>query len=379
MKHISFFIFFLCLFLVLPVQGQKERKYVFKDSLDHKLDFSDFLLNPKGFIPFAQPVTEPALGNIGIMGGPVFIHPNKHPVKEYTPPNITTILGGYSANKSWAVGVYHLGYNTKHKFKYSFATGYGSVNMDYYREVLNQGEKDFEFNFKSIPVDLTFMKQIGDSKLYLGVEYDYMHSEITPNFDFEHLPDFVNEKDISSTLSSPGLIVEYDSRDSMFTPDKGTFFNATYHINEQWTGSDYNFQDLRIEALQFLQFTHNWVSGFRLQLEFQSDNAPFYLEPAVELRGVPKSRYQGKSTYLVETEQRYDITMRWSAVAFAGMAKAVREKENFDAARLVYNYGSGFRYLIARKFKLRVGLDFAWSNNDFGYYIVFGSSWNQRN
>ncbi|WP_194767736.1 BamA/TamA family outer membrane protein [Tamlana sp. I1] len=379
MKHCySYFIFF-CLFFVLSVQAQKKHKYVFKDSLDNKLDFSDFLLNPQGFIPFAQPITEPALGDFGIMGGPIFIKPNKHPTKNYTPPNITAIFGGYSANKSWGAGIYHLGFNTKHKFKYTFATGHGSINMDFYRNVLNQGEKEFEFNFKSTPVVLTFMKQLWDTKFYAGLEYAYMHSEITPEFEFQNLPDFVKEKDISSTLSSPALVLEYDSRDSMFTPDSGSFFNSTYHINEQWTGSDYNFQDLRISALQFIKVKHNWVSGFRLQLEFQSNDGPFYLEPAVELRGVPKARYQGKSTYLFETEQRYDFTMRWSAVGFAGMAKAVKENENFANANLVYNYGSGFRYLIARKFKLRVGMDVAWSNNDFGYYIVFGSSWNQRN
>ena len=85
-------------------------------------------------------------------------------------------------------------------------------------------------------------------------------------------------------------------------------------------------------------------------------------------------RYQGRSTHLIETEQRFDFTKRWSLVGFGGLAKAVKENESFVDSELVYNYGTGFRYLIARKFKIRMGIDVAWSNNDFGYYIIFGSS-----
>lgn len=103
---------------------------------------------------------------------------------------------------------------------------------------------------------------------------------------------------------------------------------------------------------------------------------PFYLLPGLNMRGVPSARFQGTSTNVLQTEQRYDFTTRWSGVVFRGVAKAYeRLKESCGDADLVYNYGVGFRYLIARAFKLRMGIDVAWSNEDFGYYIVFGSFW----
>jgi hypothetical protein len=34
--------------------------------------------------------------------------------------------------------------------------------------------------------------------------------------------------------------------------------------------------------------------------------------------------------------------------------------------------GVGFRYLLARKFKLRVGIDVAHSTGTWAYYIIFG-------
>ena len=103
------------------------------------------------------------------------------------------------------------------------------------------------------------------------------------------------------------------------------------------------------------------------------------MKPSIDLRGVPAARYQGTSVYVIETEQRYDFTMRWSGVAFTGLGKALDDHINFSESDLVYNYGIGFRYLLARVFKIRVGIDIAKSNNDWGYYIVFGSAWNNRN
>ncbi len=375
-----FLLILLIIFSGILIAQNPKKKGILRDSLDNKLDFSDFLLNPKGFIPFLKPVTEPALGGIGVMGGPIFINPNKHPYTDkYTTPNITAIMGAYTANDTWFVGGAHIGVITKYKFKYSIGGGYGSINMDFYRNLPVLGEREFAFNFRSVPIFGSLLKQFGDSNFYAGIEYVFVSSHVKPEFQYDELPDFIKEKDFKSILSSPALVVEYDGRDNFFSPDKGTFVNINYHFNDSWTGSDYTFGTFEVRALHYLPILHNWISGFRFQMDLQNGDAPFYVHPAVQLRGVPQARYQGDETYLLETEQRYDFTMRWSAVAFGGLAKAVQEQERFSDADYVYNYGAGFRYLIARKFKIRMGIDVAWSNNDFGYYLVFGTAWGQRN
>ncbi|MDG3582435.1 BamA/TamA family outer membrane protein [Galbibacter pacificus] len=376
--------FFVALVLVLfhtcLLAQDKPKKSIFRDSLDNKLDFSEFLLHPKGFIPFMQPITEPALGHIGIMVAPIFIKPSKYQTKEkYVPPNITAFFGAYTANKSWLFGAFRMGFVPQHGIKYTVATGYGAVNLSYYRELPVVGEKEFEFNFRSFPFFGSILKQIGGSNFYVGLEYLFMNSDISPNFDFETLPEFVSDKDLKSNISSPGIVLEFDKRDNIFTPDKGLFVNTSFHVNDNWTGSDFSFHNFELIALKYIQLKNNWISGFRFQTDQQFGDAPFYAQPGIQLRGVPAARYQGTSTYILETEQRYDVSLRWSGVAFGGMAKAVNDNQSFNEADFIYNYGAGFRYLIARKFKIRVGVDVAWSNNDFGYYIVCGSAWNQRN
>ncbi len=373
-------------FQVLAQEGTEQSKRhkldmaVFKDSVDGKLDMGRFLTEYNGFIPMPQIITEPALGHFGLMLAPVFIKPNKVKVPgKYIPPDITAAFVGFTANNTWGLGALRMASLPKHRLKYRVGAVYADVNLDFYRTLPEVGEEKFGFNFNITGVYGSVLRGVGDTDLYIGIEYSFAHNKIKPDFEFEELPDFVGEEDLDSKLSTLGLRLEFDKRDNIFTPDKGWYLVSTYRLNEKWTGSDYSFEKLNIAAFKFFQATPRWVSGLRLEGTFLMGNAPFYMKPSVAMRGVPMARYQGDQIYTFETEQRYDLNRRWSALLIGGLAKAPLDKESFQDTELVYNYGTGFRYLIARKFKLRTGIDVAWSNDDFGWYIVFGHAWNNRN
>src|SRR5690606_33256548 len=128
-------------------QNKKLNFKVLKDSLDGKLDMSDFLIDYHGFIPVPQIITEPALGSIGIMLAPVFIHPNNVNVKDkYIPPDITAAFIGYTGNKSWGFGAMRMATLPNYHLKYRAGAVYGDVNMDFYRTFPFLGEQRFDFN-----------------------------------------------------------------------------------------------------------------------------------------------------------------------------------------------------------------------------------------
>ena len=121
-----------------------------------------------------------------------------------------------------------------------------------------------------------------------------------------------------------------------------------------------------------------WVSAFRAEGMAISDGAPFYAQPFVFMRGIPMLRYQGKQTLVFETEQRFDITSRWSVLGFVGSGKAFNHSEFSDEPEVWHwSGGAGFRYLMSRLFNLRVGVDVAKGPENYAYYIVFGHSWNR--
>jgi hypothetical protein len=371
----------MLLFNTLIAQKNKPdkemKKAMMHDTLDGKLDFSRFLVEAHGFIPVPYIITEPALGGFGGMLIPLFIKPKKSvDGAGYVPPDITGGIGLYTVNDTWAVGGFRMGSFPKASMKYRIGLGYGNINCSFYRDIPQKGETEFAFNIRTLPVILSLSKKISKQEVYLGLQYQYMRTKLKPRFS-DPLPGFINDKEIDNRTAALGVFMDWDKRNSIFTPDKGARLNILYNVNDQWTGSDFNYQQLNGTLNWFVPVKPNWISGLRAEVQQVFNDPPFYLLPYINMRGVPTARFQGTTTALVETEQRIDVNLRWSVVAFGGLAKAMEENQSFGEARTIYNIGTGFRYLLAVLFKLRAGIDIAKGTDSFGYYIVFGHNWNR--
>jgi hypothetical protein len=354
-----------------------EKKAMLRDTLDGKFDFSHFLIDSKGFLPIPLIITEPALGNIGGVLALTFLTPKELPEgQSYVAPDITAGLGMYTANDSWALAGGRLGSFPKKGIKYRAFTGYASLNLSFYRDLPQIGEQEYKFNIAAFPVLLSMSKSLPNSDVYLGTQYTFSKTTVEPLFEFE-LPDWVNETDLDNNTGTLGIFSDWDRRDNFFTPNKGTILHILYSVDDKWTGSDYNYQRLLGFLNWFYPIKAGWISGLRVETQHVFDDPPFYLLPSLNMRGVPAARYQGATTILMETEQRFDLNLRWSVVAFAGVGKAIMRDQDFSDAGTVYNYGTGFRYLIARAFGIRGGIDIARGPDNWAWYITFGHNWNR--
>jgi hypothetical protein len=358
--------------------ARQNKRAILKDTLDGKFDFSRFLIDAHGFIPVPFIITEPALGGFGAAIAPMFLTPKKGLPKDagYVPPDITAGFGMYTVNGSWALGGIRIGTIPKAGIKYRVGGAYANINMSFYRETALTGEQEFAFNIRTIPVLASLSKKINKKNLYAGVQYLFANMELTPRFDGD-LPDFITPREIDNNLATLGLFLEWDSRNTIFTPDKGLRVNALYSMDDNWTGSDFEFQKSIIYINWFFPLQKNWTSGLRLEGQHAFGNPPFYALPAINMRGVPAARYQGQTTFILETEQRIDLNFRWSIIGFTGYAKTMFKEESLAQGKNIYNAGGGFRYLIARSFGLRTGIDIAKSPDNWGWYMVFGHNWNR--
>ena len=357
-------------------ESKDEKKAIMRDTLDNQLDFSRFLIDAHGFIPVPMIITEPALGGFGGLIAPVFITPKKiEGYDGYLPPDITAAMGMYTVNGSYGFGAFRLGSFPKKGIKYRLGILHANMNLDFYRTVPIIGEKKFNFNFVSTPFFFSVSKKILKEDVYLGVTYTFAKTKVNPLF-AENLPPSISPKEFDTKISTIGLFTELDKRSSIFTPDYGYRLNIFYKFDADWTGSDYNFQKLEIPLSLFLQVNKKWVSGFRFEVDQIFNDPPFYLLPFIRLRGIPAARYQGRSVFVVETEQRFDLNTRWSVLGFVGYGKAIQKNQTFKEGANAYSVGTGFRYLIARSFNARAGIDIAFGPDSFGWYIVFGHNWN---
>ncbi|MHA7129331.1 BamA/TamA family outer membrane protein [Algoriphagus namhaensis] len=354
-------------FFSQPLFAQKKEKIDFKDEKDGKLDLSDWIIDAKGFIPIPTLITEPALGGIGGALGLAFLSqvPN-------SPPNITGVMAGVTGNNTWFLGGLHSHHIPEKGIRYRIGGGYGDVNISLYRDLPVVGEQEFKFNFKMLPIYFRGTKQLGDSRWNMGIYYLFLHNEVGFNGD---IPSFITDQELDSRISLLGPIVEFDSRDNVFTPNRGLKFEGSWGLSESWLGSDYSYSRLTLAGYSYWPVKTNWVLGLRAEYQEIFDQPPFFMLPAINLRGIPAGRFQGNQTMLTEVENRIDVSYRWSVMAFGGLAKAFDGFDDFGDTDLAYSVGTGFRYFIARKFGLRMGMDVAVGPDSWGYYIVFGSNW----
>lgn len=360
-----------------PKMTKEERKKMLRDTLDGKFDASVMIDNTKGFLPIPFLVTEAALGGFGVGLAPVYISPQKRPIgdKDYIAPAVTAVFGAYTVNDSWFTGIYRKEVISKYGLKYRVFLGYVDYNLAYYEELENGEDHKFDFNYKTIPIMFSLSKKTF-SHLYAGLEYFNANMTINPNFDYE-LPPNVTTDDFKKTVASLGGYLDWDRRNTIFTPDKGYRANLAYYVNDDWTGSDYKFEKLEAFVHYFFPITNKWISGLRFEALKAYGGVPFHQLPYIKMRGITVYRYQGEATLVTETEQRFDLNLRWSVLAYGGLGKVFQKDESFSDAKTVYNYGTGFRYLFARTYGLRAGLDVAKGPDSWGYYIVFGHKWNR--
>jgi hypothetical protein len=369
---------------VFSASAQNEKKKVsVKDSIDGKFDLSDYIIEANGFVPVPIIITEPALGGFGLGVVPVFI--KKRPpyldsikgqlVRTPIAPDITGAIALYTVNNTWLLGAFRSGTFVKSRIKYMAGAMYANVNMSFYRTISQLGEKEFKFNMRGVPVFLQASKRIGFSHWYAGLKYLFLKTDVTYVGDRLLPPDFVKPIEYNSIVSQLGALIELDNRDNVFTPNKGMKVHVDGQYSGNLIGSDYESWRMNYYMYAYKQLTPQLVGGWRVDGQQSFGSPPFFMLPYIDMRGVPTARYQGNADILTEVETRWDIVKRWSIMFFGGTGKAFNEWSDFGSANWVYSYGTGFRYLVARKFGLRMGIDIAHSPGTWAYYIVFGSNW----
>jgi hemolysin activation/secretion protein len=127
--------------------------------------------------------------------------------------------------------------------------------------------------------------------------------------------------------------------------------------------------------MQFLPLHPKWTLGFRGEVAASFGDEPFYLRPFITLRGAPILRYQGEEMAQIEAELRWQFWERFSIVGFVGGGAAWNDFERFDDTQSVVTGGGGFRYELARKYGIHLGLDVAFDRDNTAVYLQIGSAW----
>lgn len=368
----------------MAVEGEEEqgdgRK--FRDPLDGCFDLSAFIDDPLGFVPLIVPITEPAVGG-GAAVLPIFIDKPEGAVR----PNIGTVGAMRTSNGSEALLAAYSGYFLEERQLHLVAgVTTAEINLDFYGNPLGVFPNGIPFGYQ---LDVTgglvgAEWNFADSPWHAGLRYAYADVGATLQSAWPGAgllpPGFpgLGALGFDYRVSRLEMSVLHDTRDNVFTPTTGLVSELALGANLEALGGSSNFQYLRWTNLWYRPLVEEHLFlGVKGQIEQSFGDMPFYLRPGVQLRGAPAARYQGDGAASLETELRWQVTPRWSLVGFGGAGFTWSDRFFDRRTEATFTGGAGFRYLIARRYGLHMGMDVAYGEEGPALYVQFGSAWSR--
>ena len=250
-----------------------------------------------------------------------------------------------------------------------------SINLDFYGigGRLPIPADRIGYNLRGIGSFQQAMLRIADTDTFVGVRWVYLDLETRRAVSADDAG--LSAHQLAKRSSGIGATVEHDSRDNIFTPNRGWVGAAEATFYERAFGSSNDFQAYRAHVFDYLPLSPRYTLGLRADARMARGDAPFYMLPFVDMRGVPAARFQNENVAVIEGELRFDLTERWSLIGFAGAGRAWGLRASFADADKARSVGAGFRYLIARRLGLYAGVDYARSNVDQALYVQAGTAW----
>jgi hypothetical protein len=354
-------------------QGQSK----FKDAEDGKFDVSGYLDTAYGFLPVLAPITEPAVG-YGAVAAMLFIDrpESDRQGKGHARPNIGILGGLATENGTRGLFAGHLGNWLDGRARTLVGAIDADVNLTYFGlggESARSGQ-GVDYTIKPSGGLAGGSYRLGESPYWLGLRYMFAATDVEMENPPVTLPG-LEPRDFNLDLAALTLTATLDTRNNFFTPTHGWYADLSVPFYREALGGDRNFETLTLSAMHYRPWTESLHFAVRAAAKTSTDDTPFFLRPFVMLRGVQALRFQGEDAAEIEAELRWQFRGRYSVVAFGGAGVARSESVVSDSDESVTAGGVGFRYLVARRHGLHMGLDVAWGPDDPVFYVIVGSAW----
>jgi hypothetical protein len=359
----------------VPQTAERVGRARFTDPDDGQFDLSYFLEHARGFLPIPLVITEPAVG-YGGGGAAMFVRPRHEAGDQgFSRPNLSAIGGFATENGSRGAFAGDASRWLDDRLRTLVGGGTGQVNLDFYglgadRSSLDQKVR-YSLHFTGVVAQANW-QLAPKSPWAAGLRFVY--ADVDPKLrDEPAFPGLVDRARVK--VAAPTAVLEFDTRDNIFTPTRGIYAESSVLFSREAFGATDDFERFQQVLIGWWPATPAVTLGARANYAWSSAGTPFFLRPYVQLRGVPAVRYQGDSAASLELEARWQFYGRWSVVGFGGVGSSRSTHGAFDATQTVGAGGVGFRYELASKFGMHVGVDIAQSRGTTAVYLQVGNAW----
>lgn len=205
--------------------------------------------------------------------------------------------------------------------------------------------------------------------LYVGCRYQFEHIELTETAERGALRTGIipGSEPGGGSASGLGFIVNYDTRDNIYYPKGGRFYQFYGVFFDDILGSDYRFDSFTVDLREYRSVFGDHVLAFQALSMFMGGTPPMQMMALLGgsnwMRGYHFGRYRDKNMIALQTEYRFPISWRLGGAAFAGLGDVAPDIGTFRLKEFKYSLGAGLRLMIDTQEKINVRLDFG-----FGRY-----------
>jgi len=212
------------------------------------------------------------------------------------------------------------------------------------------------------------------SGLHVGGHYDLAHGDVSETEPGGILDAGFIPGSQGGVISGVGASINWDTRDNIIYPTRGSYHTVTVRVYGSALGSDYDFAKYFFDLRHYIPIGGAFVFAVQGLFDASSGVVPFQKLAALGgqnvLRGYYQGRYRDMYGVVGQVELRAQLFWRVGAAVFAGAGNVAPRLNDFDKEYIRYSTGFGLRYTFDKDEHLNLRLDFGYGEDSSGMYIT---------
>lgn len=254
-----------------------------------------------------------------------------------------------------------LGY---YRWPYVF-NGIGNNYVKFYEERYTGSFPRFRINFS---------KRFGKG-LYIGPNYWFQDFVMNKTENGGLLFDGSIAGSTGGRNSGLGFSVVYDTRNNIYSPSKGRYYQLFTLFNSKAFGSHFDYNTYQFDFREYFTIFKSHLIAVQWFTKFNFGNPPFNQMSQLGgnrlLRGYLEGRYRDKHALVGQIEYRSAFYKRIGFAVFTGFGIVADQFADFKLNNSRPNIGGGLRYALDQKQGIHIRADYAFGQGRENRYFYF--------
>jgi len=238
-----------------------------------------------------------------------------------------------------------------------------------------------DFTPRRTSLEASFQKRVlAKQNLYLGLQVQVEHVAVArEEGDGGPLLSSAPGR-TGGTVTGLGIILNWDTRNHIFVPTRGSYFQVSLTANSKLLGGDFDWTEVKADLRKFFPgLADSHVLGVQLLAQSAvGGSPPFYRYPGLGgdsiMRGTYVGRYRDRHLLAVQAEYRLPVWWKFGLVGFGGLGRVASSLSGLALGGLKYSAGIGLRFKIAPREGANLRVDWAFGRGTSGVYFTAGEA-----